>query len=167
MNMRFEIGELTAAMEYLFAAYPELQDDEQLRADMLTGETDIESVMTRLVRQAQEARHDASSVAQWIGELASRKTRHERREEAMRDVIQSLMNKANVSKLKLPEATISVTERAPKPVITDEAALPSELIKTIRKPDVAAINELYKTTGQLPAGCALSNGSTVLTLSTK
>jgi hypothetical protein len=164
MSLRFDIADLEHAIGSLIAQCPELADDETLRSDMLAGETEIEAVMTKLVRMAQEARHDAAAVAQWAGELSIRKARHEAREQAFRSMIEHLLAKANLPKLTLPEATLTVTTKAPAPIIATPELVPDDFMKVKREPDKTAINQHYKQTGQLPAGCTLSNGGSQLTI---
>lgn len=164
MSLRFDIADLEHAIASLTAQCPELADDETLRTDMLAGETDIEAVMTKLVRMAQEARHEANAVATYVGELAERKARHERRHEAYRGMIEHLLAKANLPKLTLPEATLTITTKAPAPIIATPELIPDDFMKIKREPDKTAINQHYKQTGQVPAGCTLSNGGSQLTI---
>jgi hypothetical protein len=163
MNMRLDIAQVTQAIEALRVAYPEIAEDEVLRADMIEGETDLHGVLAKLVDLANDAASMAEAIKIRTGDLAARKARYDRQEEALRSLIQGLMEKADLSKVALPEATLSISYRKPAPIVVDEAALPDEFCKFKRAPDMAKIKEA----GTLPPGCSMSNGKNVLAVRTK
>lgn len=163
MNVRFDIAQLTQSIEALRVQYPEIMDDEVLRADVFEGETDLHGVLAKLVDLANEAAAMAEAIKLRSGDLSARKARYDRQEEALRTLIQSLMEKADLTKITLPEATLSVSFRKPAPIVVDEAALPDEFCKIKRSADMAKIKEA----GTLPPGCTMSNGKNVLTVRTK
>ena len=166
MDMRFELSELQHQIETLLVQFPELADDEQLRADTFEGETDINAVLAKLVDMSQEAASMADAIKARAAELTARRTRYENKEDAMRSLIRHVMDKASLTKVTLPEATLSIAFRKPAPVITDEAALPPECLKTITKPDMTTI-KAWVEAGNIPDGVAMGNGTTSLTIRTK
>lgn len=166
MNMRFELSELQHQIETLLVQFPELADDEQLRADTFEGETDINAVLARLVDMANEAASMAEAVKIRTADLATRKARYDHKEDAMRALILAVMERANLSKVTLTEATLSISHRKPAPVIADESALPPECLKTVTRPDMATI-KAWVEAGNIPDGVTMSNGSTSLTIRTK
>ncbi len=58
MTMRVDVDALRQSIDALLITYPELAEDEQLRADMLDGETDLALVLARLVDEANDAAMD-------------------------------------------------------------------------------------------------------------
>lgn len=163
MTLHQQIASLQGEIASLLARYPELAEDEDLRADMLEGETDLHAVIEKLLGMAREAESMCEAIAARRGALGERLVRYEAKELAMREIIQTLMDRAGLQKLQLPEATLSISYRKPSPVVTDEAALPDEFCKIVRKPDMAKIKEAET----LPPGVAMGNGKSVLTIRTR
>ncbi len=62
-------------------------------------------------------------------------------------------------------ATLSIRDVAPKAVVTDEAAVPDEYCRIVRKPDMAAIKAGLDT-GPID-GVSLDNGGVSLTIRRK
>ena len=165
-NIRLELADLHRDIDMLRARFPELDDDEVLRADMFEAETSLHEVVGKLLERAREAETMAEAIKLRQDDLAARKARYERQKEAMRDFIQTLMERTGQKKLPLPEATISMGFRAPSPIVVDEAALPDDCVKTIRKPDMAAIKAKWAADPSVP-GVRLSNGSSFVTIRSK
>ena len=84
MTVRIDVDMLRQSIDALFLNYPELADDEDLRADMLEGETDIDSVLARLVNLAADAGTMQDAIKLRMSAMAERKARYERQEDAMR-----------------------------------------------------------------------------------
>ena len=166
MNIRAEIDALNATITTLILSYPELQDDDQLRADTFEGCTNLNEVLSRLLDMSQEAKAIAQAIKLRADDLAARKARYERQEEGFRTLIQSVMERANLSKVTLPEATLSISHIKPAPIIADEAAVPDALCKFRRSPDMAAIKDAVAN-GNMPPGVAMSNGRSSLVIRAK
>ena len=166
MNMRIDVDLLRQSIDALLVTYPELAEDEQLRMDVLEGETNIDAVLSRLVDAAGNAAAMQDAIGIRIAALQARKARYERQEEACRSLISTVMDRASISKFTLPEATLSVSWRKPAPFVTDEAALPEECLKVVKKPDMARI-KAWVEAGNMPEGIAMSNGKAVLTIRNK
>lgn len=165
--MRLEASVIQHQIRNLIAQYPEIEEDEQLRADMIEGSTDTDDFLRMIERKRQEASSLAGAVASNIAELGLRQERFERREKAMRDLLMKILEAANLRKRELPEATLSLRAVAPKVVITDETALPDLACKFIRKPDLAKIKELLTDETGVCAGAEMSNGGTTISIRTK
>lgn len=151
-----------AAVAALLADFPELAEDERLRADTLEGETDFHSVLRRLVIEVKAAAGHQTGLSETIKELQARRSAIEAREDRIRGVILSLMNAADLRKLPLPEASLSVSFRAPAPEKPETAdGLPDNLVRVKREPDMKAIADFIKAGGELP-GIRMSNGKDVL-----
>lgn len=150
----------------LIAVYPELEEDETLRADVLEGETDINNVLAKLVQEREAAYAMAEGVKVPVNDLRERKARLERRGDGYGEAIERVMAAAGLSKVTLPSATISVSQAAPSVVIEDETKLPDRFIRTKREPDKAAINAAIKEGLEIP-GVVVSNGGSRLTVRVK
>lgn len=150
----------------LLAVYPELEEDENLRADTLEGETDINNVLAKLVQEREAAYAMAEGVKVPVNDLRERKARLERRGDGYGEAIERVMSAAGLSKVTLPSATISVSQAAPSVVIEDETKLPDRFIRTKREPDKAAINAAIKEGLEIP-GVVVSNGGSRLTVRVK
>lgn len=153
-------------VEALFTAFPDLADDEALRADMVEGETDLHRVVSRALDHRIEARTMVKAMAERKSDLAERSARWQRREEAMDVLIKGLMDVAGLEKLILPEATISIGKARASVEITNEAELPQGFVKLIRQPDKTAIGDALKA-GQDVPGATLAYGDESLTVRTK
>jgi len=161
-----DIARLSREIEALIAEYPELADDEQLRADMLEGETSIDDVLTRIVRREREAQAFAGGIKSEMDDLASRLVRYERRGQAMRALAKRVLEAASLTKKELPIATLSIRNGQPKVIITDESAVPDAYCKVTRTPDKTRIKEAIAA-GEAVPGAVLSNGEPTLTVRCK
>ncbi len=166
MNIAAEISNLKVIIDALLVTYPDMADDEQLRADMLEGETDIDALLAKLTNIALDAGSMADAIKLRKTDLDARKARYEAKEDAFRKLIAGVMQAANLSKFTLPDATLSVRQIAPAPIVTDPAALPDNCVKIERKPDMAAIKAALETLPNIP-GVAMGNGKQSLTIRTK
>jgi hypothetical protein len=145
-----DVANLEALFADMLAAYPELEADEELRADMLEGETNFHAVLTRLVNGERDADSLAKSVALRISDLQARKSRAERRKEAMRSLMFKLLKAAGVPRVPLAEATISIGKKAAAVEIVDEAALPQAYVRVSTSPDKTAIKEALQSGASVP-----------------
>ena len=166
MNMRVSPQMIEQEIANLVLRYPELESDEQLRADMIEGETGAFEFLSMIVRTIGETNALASGTAEYAKELGERKARLERRVEALRSLAFSIMQKAELRKAELPEATLSVRNGTPRVVIVDESAIPDECTKVVRSPDRTAIKERLAR-GEEVAGAAMSNGEPSLSIRVK
>lgn len=166
MNAWFDVPAICQSIEALYAEYPEIREDELLRADMLEGATALHEVLAELIGKAMEARSYADATKARRQALGIREHRFERQEEGLRKYAQRLMEQANLPKIVLPEATIGISFRKPELIVTDEQAVPEDLMVVTARPDIKALKARYAETGTLPPGCGLSNGKSVLTVRT-
>jgi hypothetical protein len=153
-------------IDALIAAYPELAEDEALRADMIEGETDLLSVMARVLDHQQEAASMVDAMKSRRSDLSERISRYERREDAMRALMLNLMSAADQPKITLPEATISMTKGRDSVEIIDINALPQGFYSLERKADKTAIGSALKAGNDIP-GAVLRTGDASLTIRTK
>jgi hypothetical protein len=150
----------------LLLQYPELAEDDVLRADMIEGATEAKELLSQIVRRIGERQSLANAAAEYAKEISERKARMERAVEALRTLAFKVMTAADLPKMELPEATLSIRKGTPKVVITDEAALPGACLKTTVTPDKMAIKEMI-TNGVSVPGASMSNGEPSLAIRIK
>lgn len=163
-NLRLDIAQLERTIENLLVTYPELKDDDVLRADMFEAESNLHDVLAALVDKEREAKAMAGAIKERMGELAARKKRYARQEDAMRDLIQKIMEHADLRKCTLPEATLSISFKKATPVVVDPDQLPDECVT--REPNKTVINE-WCAAGNIPDGVTVGNGADSLTIRVK
>ncbi|MET3995008.1 hypothetical protein ABID65_006674 [Bradyrhizobium sp. S3.9.2] len=163
----FSIDQLRLDIERLLLDYPDLADDEILRADMLDGETNIKDVLTTLVAAIDDHKTLTEAISARTQQLAGRRARFARRTEFLRELVLKVLQAADLKKIELAEATLS--QRATQPQIIGEVEadqLPDELCKITREPSRTKIREALLK-GEVIPGLALSNSPPTLTINTK
>lgn len=163
--MRLDPNIVRQQIVNLLVQFPELEEDEQLRADMIEGETDLHEFLSMVERKRQDAAELAGAVAGSIAQLELRQGRFERREQAMRSLMFKVLQFAELRKVELPEATVSVRDGVQKVIITDEAIIPDILCRIKREPDKLKIKDLLKS-GSPVRGAELSNAEPTLMVRT-
>ena len=158
-----DVANLAAEIDALFVAYPDLAEDEQLRADMLEGETNLHAVLERLLTVEREANSLMAAIKQRQDDLSARRQRAERRKDAMRGLMLRLLKAADLQKAPLTEATISVTKGRDSVEITDEALLPVSMMKVVSNPDKTAIKAAMDA-GKAVPGAQLKTGEATLSV---
>lgn len=158
-----EIAAIEREIATLIEAYPELAEDEVLRADMLAGSTEVFEVLSAIVEKMQDAKTLADAIKARAKELSERASRYGRREQAMRELAERLMRAADLRKAELAAATLSIRAVPPSVVITDEGELPDDFWRVTKVPDKAAIKDALKA-GRIVPGAELSNGSETISV---
>jgi hypothetical protein len=154
-------------LENLKVSYPEILEDDEAWQMSLESETDLPALMTAIVRKIEDAKALAVGTKDRLEELEKRKARFEDRVEAMRQLAFKMMQAAEVSKLELAEATLSLRNGAQQIVgEADPSALPDELCKISRSPDRTKIKDALKA-GQTVPGFSLSNAAPSLSIRVK
>lgn len=151
------------AIDDMLAQYPELMEDETLRADMLEAETSLPALASKIVRARAERLAYAEGLNLYIKDLTARRDRFARGADGLKGLLLKLMATAKLPSLTLPEATLSVTAGRNTVSITDIDALPQGTFTVERKPDKAAIKRLIDAGEDVP-GAALVTGENVLTI---
>ena len=166
--MKMEADALRVEIEFLLSQYPELKDDDDLRADMLEGETDISVVLTALNRYREDTRALADGSQARVEELMARKKRLGVRVDFISKLIQSILFTAQIRKIELPEVTLSIRENPQSLQIDDGsiADLPGDLIRTKVEPDRKKIREAIVEGRNVP-GCVLVSSSPSLLVKIK
>lgn len=143
-------------------------DDTQLKADMLEAETSLHDVVSQLLAENED---DEGTIAALDAQVDARSIRIERakaRIEGRKKAIASLMDCAQETTLKLPEATISLRTLKSRPQISDPDALPDKYLKEVVtvKADMEAIKEAFERGETIP-GVTVTNGGTSLSVRRK
>lgn len=168
MADRLDPSFVRAQIEHLRIAYPNIWDDgdDRLLADMLEGETDLHRFLGAVVRRMGEADAFIEGIGDWIAELKARCDRMEQRSDAMRALAHKVMNWAEVRKVEMPIATLSIRAGQSRVIITDEARLPEQFVRIKREPDKHLIASHLKA-GEPVDGAELSNSEPVLSVRVK
>lgn len=156
-----DVAYTSRAIDAMLAAYPELLEDEDLRAGTLEAETSLPELLQKIARIRQEEIASLAGLDAYLEELGYRKSRKQRKIDALKGLMLKLMATARLPSLVLPEATISVVKGRNTVSITDMAALPQGTFTTERKPDKAAIKRLMDAGEDVP-GAALVVGENTL-----
>lgn len=163
MTHPLNVAQIEREIENLIASYPELAEDETLRADMIAGSTQAEEVLSKIVDRMQEAETMASAIAKRINDLDARQKAFDRRGDAMRKLAFRIMEAASLRKMPLPEATLSIRAVAPSVMINDLAQIPAEftITKTETRPDRDKIKDALKAGQEVPGACLTNGGATL------
>lgn len=165
--MRLDPQLVKHQIECLRITHPELCEDEDAWLLSLESETDFQEAIERIEQQRQEAAHMAGGCATHIAELEQRQARWERKEQAMRKLAFGLMKAADVQKVTLPAATLSVSKGRMKLVIPDETAVPDEFCRIKKEPDKTRIKAAMETGAFAPNWAAMEPSPETLSIRTK
>lgn len=158
MNAPFlQAGFVRAEIDRLLSMYPELAEDETLRADMIEAETDAVKVIEAALSERQEASAIEAAIASRIDDLVARKQRFVRKAEAMKALVKSVMQAAMLDKLTLPEATLSITKPRTSVNVLNVDDLPQGYFKSVRQADKTAIKAALERGEKIP-GAELALG---------
>ncbi len=161
--LAYDVTVLEREFADLVAAYPELAEDEELRADTIEGETDAYRVLGKIVAIERDANSMALAIGERTKELAARKERYTRRKDAMRALLLRLLKAADLNKVSLPEATVSIGKGRAGVEIVDESLLPDNVVKLKREPDKTAIKAALDAGEDVP-GAVLREGQPSVTV---
>ena len=154
-------------IENLKVSHPELLEDDEAWLASLESETKFEELLTQVVRRIEDTKALAEGMSGRLTELQERKARFLHRMESLRNLLFKLMESAELAKLELAEATISVRKGQPKVIgDADPKALPDELCKISRDLDRTAIKDALKA-GQTVPGFQLSNSQPTISIRIK
>ena len=162
--MKYDIENLKVQISLLLDRHPELADDNDLRADMLEGSTDLHKIMERLLNEEREANEMIEAVKERIEKLAARRAMFRLRQGSLRDVMMGILQRAELRKITLPEATIGITNKGRSVQILDEDLVPDGYCRFKREISKTAIKEAILAGDEVP-GAALDNGGETLRIS--
>jgi hypothetical protein len=147
--------------------HPELVNDDEAWMLAIESETDLNKILTQIVRAIDDAAALEDGTVERLGMLEARKARFAHRQKALRELAFKLMDGAGLQRMELPEATLSI--RAGQQQLVGECdakKLPDELCKISREPDRNKIKLALKD-GQTVPGFNLSNSQATLSIRIK
>jgi len=153
-------------IDAMLAAFPELADDDELRADTFEGETDLAALLSRLVRMRQERAALADGLSSYIDVLSERKARLLRGADGIKSLMLKLMSTAKLHSLVLPEATVSIMAGRKRVVIDDVKELPQGFVRMEPTPLKIEIAAALNVGEQVP-GAHMELGDDTLVIRTK
>lgn len=154
-------------IENLKISHPEILEDDEAWLASLESETKFEELLTQLVRRIEDTKALAEGTAGRLEELKARKDRLLHRMESLRGLLFKLMDSAELQKLELAEATITVRKGQPQLIgEADPFFLPEHFCKISRTVDRTAVKDALKTGKEVP-GFSLSNSPPSLTIRIK
>lgn len=166
-NLVEDVGRLRLEIAALLREYPELADDAVARLDTLDGQTDIRDVLRALTRSLDETMALRAGLEHRIQELETRFGRLVARDEAIRNLIFKLMSDAQLKKIELPLATLSLRSNPPRLIgDADAATLPDSLCHIKRSVDRTKVREAIEAGREVP-GFVMSNAAPSLTVRVK
>ena len=160
MATKYSVDILRRTIELLLERYPELKEDEDLKADMLEGSTDFEETMEKLLRRTQDSIYLAKACQDAERDIHDRRKRFEKRVEFGREMMKRLMETADVRKLEFPTATLSLMNTPPQVVILNEYEIPDDFMRIKKEPNKVLLKEMLEKMDV--RGATLSNGGTAL-----
>jgi predicted nuclease with TOPRIM domain len=154
-------------IENLKVSYPDLVEDEETWQMSLESQTDLAELLTNVVRKIEDAKALAVGTKDRLEELEKRKARFEHRVDALRQLAFKLMSAAEVNKLELAEATLSLRNGTPQLIgEADPTLLPDDLCKVSRSIDRTKVKDALKSGRDVP-GFSLSNSAPSLSIRVK
>ncbi len=165
--MNFDPRVIRQSIENLKVSYPDLIEDEEAWIATLESETGFNEVLTSIVRRKRQTEGLVVGAKHELDEIRARKDRLEHRANTLRELAFKIMSAAEIAKVELPIATLSLRAGTQQLIgDADPAALPDELCKISRDLNRTAIKDALKD-GQTVPGFQLSNGPPSITIRTK
>jgi hypothetical protein len=155
-----------AAADALRSSLLKLDEDMDRRTirDTIEGETELRDAIEDVLAMVTDAEAMSEGLGLKIADMQARQKRYDDRVSFLRTTIEQAMVIGDIKKLELPEATLSLGNRAPKLVVSDESLIPPAYFK---QPDPVldkkAITDALKAKLTVP-GASLGNGSVSLTI---
>lgn len=139
-------------------------DDPKLILDMIEGETNLHEAVAVIYEETLDDISLAAGLEAMIRTFQERHSRIIKSIETRRTLILMAMDRAGVSTIRVPTATLSIGKSPARAVITDETQIPARFWKqaepTLSKGDLTkALKD-----GEKVAGAELSNGGIQLTI---
>jgi hypothetical protein len=141
-------------------------DEETLR-DTLEGLSSLPEALAAVARSYLDDLTLAAALGLRIDDMQERLSRIEHRADKKRELVTSVMERADIKKLAEPDFTASLRASPPAVVVTDERQIPQAYWKPQPpKLDRLGISSALKSGGTVP-GALLSNPEMVLSVRTK
>jgi len=141
--------------------------DEDTLRDTLEGLSTLPEALAAVLRSYLDDLTFAAALGMRINDMQERLSRMEQRADKKREVVTSVMERADIKKLAEPDFTASLRPSPPAVVLTDEAQIPPAYWKPQPpKLDRQGISAALKAGATVP-GALLSNPVMVLSVRTK
>lgn len=124
--------------------------DDRLYADMLEGETDINSACSKILEMIETEEGHFQALTDQMSKRKSRRDAAEARIETLKAALQKIMGAGMVKLIKLPEATLSLRPVPARLKIVDHDAVPEQFTTSKVSPSMEKIKETYSVDGALP-----------------
>lgn len=141
-----------------------IEGDEELALTAVEGETNLIEAISAGVDRMSEVKTYCEALETKIKSLSERRSRFEDQAARIKTAIQVAMGHAELRKIELPQATLTIQRVAAKAEITDESAIPAKFWKPQDpKLDRKALLDALKAKEDVP-GAVLSNGGETLAI---
>ncbi len=165
--MNFDPRVIRQSIENLKVSYPDLIEDEEAWIATLESETGFNEVLTSIIRRKRQTEGLVVGAKHELDEIRARKDRLEHRANTLRELAFKIMSAAEIAKVELPIATLSLRAGTQQLVgSADPEELPDELCRISRDLDRTAIKDALKNGGTVP-GFQLSNGQPSISIRIK
>jgi hypothetical protein len=164
-NLLQSLAEYQYLRERLRAEFP--GEDEDTLRDTLEGLSSLPEALAAVVRSYLDDLDLAAALGMRISDMQERLSRFEQRADKKRELVTSVMERANIRKLAEPDFTVSLRAVPPSVVVVDEAQIPQDYWKP-QPPrlDRQGISAALKGGSAIP-GAALSNPEMTISVRTK
>lgn len=133
-------------------------DDADTLLDTLDGETDVLDILDQLIRDRGDASAYEEACRAEAEAYLARAKRFADRRASINTLMGKVLDATGEKKIVRPLATVSRTRGHVSVLITDEASVPTQLCKTVRTPDKAAIKAQLEA-GETVLGAELQTGA--------
>jgi hypothetical protein len=130
---------------------------------IVEAETDALETVRRMLRAARMEEADVKKLAEIMSEFKDRKSRKEEKAESLRRAATWALEEMGIKRIDAPDFSATLARGRPPVVITDEAAIPGDLVRVRREPMKGVIRECLEEGREVP-GATLGNPTPVLTM---
>jgi hypothetical protein len=145
-------------------------EDEELVADTIEGETGLVEAIDAALAEIDECEILITGLKAKEEAFAERRRREENKSERIKALIEQAMLTTEQMSLKLPSATLTLTQRAPGLIVSNEADIPTKFWIEQERPapklDRKALTAALRDKEAIP-GANLDNGSVALSVRRK
>ena len=165
MNLKFAVIAYQALRERIRSQDPSI--DNQTLAEAVEQLTDVNEILTAVIRSALSDEALASGLKVRIGEMEERLERLQNRASKRRQIAKDAMLELDIQKIAAPDFSVSIRPGPPALQVLDEAAVPSiywqPSARRLKRQEL--LSELK--TGTEIEGVALSNPEPILSVRVK
>lgn len=166
----YKLGAELAHHEYLRQQLAEQfpDADEETLHDTLEGMTDLTDMLAELVRSSLDDLALVAALKEREVDMKLRRARFEVRAQKKRDVVETIMERANIKRITKEDFTASMGAGRRKVMVIDEAAIPSKYWRPQAPTlDKIALQTTLQAGAVIVGGAMLSNPKPVLSVRTK